>query len=187
MIIIMDNIEKLIENKRKSDRRQRIFSLVLILTSLVILFLIFIFTKNTKENNLKLESKLDTTEIIKDSIEAKLNNLSEKNKTDIIECIGVPTGGKAISGIPLYDFTICIIDSTIISSLNKVEYFFADDTYNPKLKISENASNNFSIKITNSWGCMSIVPVYLYYKNNNVDTINFPMCDKAKLKLPELE
>jgi hypothetical protein len=182
----MSNLDELIENKKKSDKKQRIISMIFTSISLIILFVIFMLIKNTKEDNLELGNKLVTKNKITDSLENRLNTISNAFKSDIIECIGVPTMRKTVTGLPLYDFTMCITDSITILSLKKVEYFFADDTYNPKLKISENASQKFSIIITNSWGCMNIVPVYLHYKNNNVDTINFPMCDKAKLKLPEL-
>lgn len=175
----MNDLEKLIENKKAFDRKQRINSLMVILLLLLIIVIIFIFTTKTREHNIDLQKEKDTAIAINNLLKAEL-------KIDIVECIGVPNGSYTANGLPLYDFKMKISDTLLNSSLIKVEYYFADVSYNPKLKCSENSKENFSIGITNSWGCMSIVPIYLYYKDSRIDTILFPMCKKAKLQLPNI-
>jgi hypothetical protein len=186
----MNDFEKLIEEKKQSDRKQRKTTFLFILLSLAVIAAIYLFTINTKKANDVLSQKLDTVQVIKDSLSKKLNDtlsfMTKELKSDIIECIGIPTGRETSNGLPLYEFTLRITDTSIISSLKKVDYYFADDSYHPKLKSSDNPLKFFGIKIPNSWGCMPTVPIYLHFKDNSIDTILFPMCNKAKLKLPQI-
>jgi hypothetical protein len=136
---------------------------------------------------------LDTTKLIltrKDSLVKTLNDTLKivrlDLKKEIVECIGLPLGTNTANGLPKFNFILRIKDTSLIVELSSVGYYFDDVTYRPKLKISSNAKNNFSIAVNNSWGCMAMVPVYLHFKNNTTDTILFPMCDKAKITLPKI-
>jgi hypothetical protein len=188
-----NDFEKIIEEKKATDKRQRKISTIILLICIAVILLIFYSVTKKQKANADLTQKLDSAKVIvslKDSQTKKLSDtlstIKKEIKKEIVECIGIPTGTKTANGLPKYNFTIRIKDSSIISSLNSVDYYFNDDTYNPKLKTSINSQNKFSIVIPNSWGCMPIVPVYLHYKNSTRDTILFPMCDKAKLDLPKI-
>lgn len=187
----MEDFEKLIAEKKLLDKKQWRINVLITFISIVIIVIIINLTTKTKNINETLTNKLDTAYVIKDSLARKLKDtlqiISKKYESDIIECFGFPTGKKTSTGLPMYNFTIRIFDSSILPTLKKVDYYFADDTYNPKLKTSDNAIKHFAININNSWGCMNIVPVYLHFTDNRVDTIFFPMCKKARLDLPKIQ
>jgi len=180
----MDNFEELIEQKKASDRRQRKITAVIILVSIAIVFIIFHFTTKTKNANETLSQKLDTAVTNAKKLTDTLKMISNNN---VVECTGIPTGTKTSSGLAKYDFTLRINDKSLNNLLNSVDYYFADDTYNPKLKTAVDAKKNFEIVVKGCWGCMSIVPVYLHYKNSRIDTIFFHMCEKARISLPRLQ
>ena len=185
----MEDFKKLIEDKKASDRKQRRVSLIVISIFILITAIVFLIVIGIRKENSLLIETLDTTKVKKDSLAQILNDtvkfISKRMESEIIECIGNPTGRVTPDGIPLYNLTMRISDTSIVSDLKKVEYYFDDDTYSPKLKVSNDSSNFFRIRITSSWGCLPRVPVYLYYKNDRVDTIIFPMCDKIKIQLSE--
>jgi hypothetical protein len=188
-----DELEELIESKKKNDKKQRNISLIIILFAFILLsFIFFLITQKQKTNEI-LRQTVDSTKIVitrNDSVVKQLSDTLTKVRRalngDIIECFGIPTGTKTKDGLPKYNFTIKIKDTSLLSRLSSVDYYFNDITYSPKLKTSNNPGNLFSIKIPNSWGCMPIVPVYLHYKDRNIDTILFRMCDKARIILPKI-
>jgi hypothetical protein len=179
----MKELEKLIEVKKASDKKQRRISILIISISLITLVGVSIITSRIRYENVTLIVTKSRNDSVEQRLSETVKSLSEELKSNIIECVGVPTGRRTINGLPLYDLTMRISDTSIVSALKKVEYYFADNTYNPKLKSSDDSSGFFSIHITNSWGCMTTVPVYLHYKNNTIDTIRFPMCEKIRLRL----
>lgn len=188
-----DELEKLIQLKKQNDKKQRTISLVIILLSIGLISFIFYLTTQKQRTNENLTKTLDTTKqiiTIKDSIVDQLKDtlktVRKDLKAEIIECIGVSTGTTTSNGLPKYNFTIRVKERSLVSELSSVEYYFDDVTYHPKLKTSNNPKNNFSITIPNSWGCMNLVPVYLHFKNNAIDTVFFPMCDKAKIAIPKI-
>ena len=188
-----DELEKLIESQKQNDKRQRRTSLIIISVAAMLIFIIFYSITKKQKANETLVQTLDTTKVLitkKDSIVKQLKDtlmkVKRNLKEEVVECIGVPLGTTTTTSLPQYKFTIRIKESSLISQLVKVDYYFDDITYHPKLKTSTNSKNNFSISINKSWGCMEIVPVYLHYKNNSLDTILFPMCDKAKIVLPKI-
>jgi hypothetical protein len=188
-----DELEKLIESKKRNDKKQRTISLVIISVAIALIFFIFYSITQKQKANETLSQTLDTTKLIitkKDSAVKRLNEtlttVRKEVKNEVIECIGVPTKTTTAEGLQKYNFTFRIKDRSLISELIRVDYYFNDVTYHPKLKTSVNSQNNFSISIPNSWGCMNIVPVYLHYKDNRVDTVLFSMCDKAKIILPRI-
>jgi hypothetical protein len=188
-----DELEKLIESKKQNDKNQRKISVIIILSAFILLFFIFFLITQKQKTNEILKQTVDSTKIAitkNDSVVKQLSDTLTKVrkalKADIIECFGIPSGTETKDGLPKYNFTIKIKDTSLISKLSSVDYYFDDITYNPKLKTSTNPKNNFSIKIFNSWGCMNIVPVYLYYKDHNIDTVLFQMCDKAKIILHKI-
>lgn len=138
----------------------------------------------------KLNNNVTPNKKLYDSLNKEINKLRAalkmNNGNEIIECLGKPTGSYSSTGLPMYNFIMRISKPSISEKLSKVEYLFDHYTYNPKLKPSKNSKTNFSVEIRNSWGCLNIVTIFLYFKNNQVDTIAFPMCDKAKINLPKL-
>lgn len=172
----------------KSIKRSSGFNKALRLIAVFALF-IGVYALISRQSEL-----IDTTEnLIKKDIQQQsilqdtISKIKESIKKDTIECIGVSTGTRTSSGLPKYNFTMRISDSSITTLLERVDYYFDHYTYTPKLKSSDSAITNFRVQITNSWGCMNIVPVYLHYKTHQIDTIFFRMCDKLRLDLPELQ
>jgi hypothetical protein len=180
----MDNFEELFEQKMASDRRQRIITILIIVVSFIVVFMIFHFTTKTKNANETLSQKLDTAVYNAQKLTDTLKMIASANA---VECIGMPTGAKTASGLPLYDFTFKINDKALVHSLSSVDYYFDNDTYNPKLKTVASAQNNFEIVVKGCWGCMSILPVYLHFKDSRIDTIYFHMCEKSRINLPRLQ
>jgi len=157
---------------------------------MILILIIFVSITNTKKDNQILNKRLDTVQLVKEALSQKLDNtlraISKELKTDMIECIFKPIGTQTADGLPLYHVIMRITDSSIIPSLNKVDYNFDHYSYTPKIKSSHDPRKNFSISIPKSYGCLDIVPVYLHYKNNKVDTILFSMCEKARIMLPSI-
>lgn len=188
-----EELERLIQEKKENDHRQRTATLLVTTLSVVVLIVIFLLVTKKQKQNETLTQHLDSASAVvikKDSDLYKLNKTliatKKENAADLIECVGVPTGTKTASGLPKYNFTIRIKGSPVIAELDSVEYFFNDPSYNPMRKRTKNATTKFSISIPNSWGCMPIVPVYLYYKDRHTDTVLFPMCDKSRISLPRI-
>jgi len=182
----MNNLEELLEKKKADDKKQRIITTVIVSLSIVAVLVIFSVVTITNKTNVDLIKNIDTTKLVTQRLNDTIQFYSKELKSDIILCVGKPTRRITSNGLPKYNFTFEISDSAIISNLLKVDYYFADDSYNPKLKSSDNAENKFKIFVNDSWGCMKIVPIYLHYKNDKVDTLLFRMCDKARLDLPEI-
>jgi hypothetical protein len=232
-----EELNKILADKKKGDRKQRQITLVITFISLLLIGTVIYYVTKAKVTNEKLSSDLVKTELIilnkdsvikdhlandsdfiarkKDSLIKKItdsviktsNNKAIPNKklydslnteikklsaalkmnngNGLIECLGKPTGTYSSSGLPMYNFVMRISKAGISEKLSRVEYLFDHSSYNPRLKPSKSSKTNFSIEIRNSWGCLDIVTVYLYFKNNQVDTIAFPMCDKAKIDLPK--
>jgi hypothetical protein len=190
---VNEELERLIEEKKKNDHRQRKTTLLVIVLSVVGLIIILLLVTKKQKQNETLVQHLDSASAVvsqKDSDLYKLNKTlietKKENKADLIECVGTPTGTKTASGLPKYNFTIRIKGSPVIAELDSVEYFFNDPSYNPMRKKTKDSKMKFSIYIPNSWGCMPIVPVYLYYKDRHTDTVLFPMCDKSRISLPRI-
>ncbi len=188
-----EDLERLIQEQKENDRNQRKTTLLVIALSVFVLIIIFLLVTKKQKQNETLAQHLDSASAVviqKDSELYKVNKTlietKKENITDLIECVGVPTGTKTASGLTKYNFTLRIKKSAVIAELDSVEYFFNDPSYNPMLKRTKNASMKFSISIPNSWGCMPIVPVYLYYKDRHTDTVLFPMCDKSRISLPKI-
>lgn len=188
-----DELEKLIESKKQNDKKQRRVSVFIILSAFILIsFIFFLITQKQKTNEI-LKQTVDSTKVamkkndyVVKQLKDTLKKVRKALKVDIIECLGIPLGTETKDGLPKYNFTFKIKDTSLLSRLSSVDYYFDDITYNPKLKTSFNPKNNFSIKISNCWGCMNIVPVYLHYKDHNIDTVFFRMCDKAKIVLPKI-
>lgn len=188
-----EDLEYLIREKEASDKRQRIKSLVIILISIVTIFIIYFAIIKKEKINQTLTLSLDTAKTValrNDSVVSTLKKtlieIKEEKKEDIVVCTGVPAGTRTSKGLPKYNFTFRIKDSSLVSQLDSVDYYFADDSYNPKLKRSTSAKTNFRIYVPDSWGCMPILPVYFHYKQGNIDTIYFPMCEKSKIIIPKI-
>ena len=149
--------------------------------------ILFIYLDKEKESSI-VEVKKEI--LHKDSITTvlidTLKTMQEVMKKDQVECIASILKDKMPNGDPLYLFTLQIADSSLLDKLKKVEYYFDHPSYNPKIKASTQKEKNFGISYR-GWGCMNTVPVYLHYlSDNKVDTIFFPMCDKAKIELNKL-
>ena len=185
-------MENQLQNFKKYSRTGSIISaagLIVILLSVVI----FIYFDREKEN------KITTTEnqlIQKDSLTTMLNDslniIKQIINEDKVECNATLLNARMADGNPLYVFTLKIKDSLIISKLSSVDYFFAHSSFNPRLKTSKDAKNNFKLSYK-GWGCLDTVQVYLHYKESlktdtsfkspKTDTIIFRMCDKTKIEL----
>ncbi len=188
-----EDLQKLIESKKNNDKKQRTISLAIVFVSLTLIIIIFYSITQKQKTNQLLQQSLDTTKVTiqkHDSIVLKLEDTLTKvrtnSKKDIIECIGIPLGTKTRDGLPMYSFTLRIKETSIITKVLSVDYFFDHPSYQPKLKKSNTSKNNFSIVIANSWGCMNTVPVYIHYKNNKTDTVIFKMCEKIRIQLPKI-
>ena len=176
-------MENQLQNFKKYSRTGSIISaagLIVILLSVVI----FIYFDREKE------SKITTTEnqlIQKDSLTTMLNDslniVKQIINEDKVECTAILKNAKMANGDPLYEFSLKIKDSLIVSKLKCVDYFFDHSSFNPRLKTSNDAKNNFKLTYK-GWGCLDTVQVYLHYKESpKTDTIIFRMCDKTKIEL----
>lgn len=157
--------------------------LVVILLSVIL----FIYLDREKENSIvEVKKELSHKDSITTVLIDTLKMMQEVMKKDRVECITNPLKDKMPNGDPLFLFTLRVADSALLDQLEKVEYYFDHPSYNPKLKVSTQKETGFSIKYK-GWGCMSIVPVYLHYvSDDKIDTVLFPMCDKAKIELSKL-
>ena len=188
---MQDSIEALISAKKKRDHKQRNITLIIVFIGLVMILLIMTVLTKTKDENVNLKHSLDTTTqklLVTDSLVDVLasDTSSAGALFSGITCRGLPTGQFG-NGLPKYTFGIQVEDSVICSKLDKVEYFFDDASYNPRLKASSNRENGFQVLIKNSWGCMPVLPVYLHFKDAHVDTVQFPMCDNIRVTLPAIK
>jgi hypothetical protein len=187
-----EKFREILEEKKASDLKQRRITVFVVLGSLVLLAIIYVSATRQQHVNSSLQQELDTTKTVAvraDSVTNKLrDSLNDMNRQmrGVVECYGVPNGQKSRTGLTEYNFTLGIRDTGLVSRLSHVDYFFADPTYSPQIKTAHNPRDNFRLTIYNCWGCMTVVPIYLHFKSGATDTINFPMCDKAKIRLPKL-
>lgn len=171
-----DEINRIIQEKKKADKKQRMISLAVILFSL--LLIITIYYSVTQKQRILETTK--ATLVTNDSIAKKTIDSLVKIKIldeSLIECIAQSTHKVDRDGDTLYDFILRIKESSLESKLKSVDYFFNDPGFTPQHKISYDSLNNFQFSYRAS-GTVDTLQVYLSYKNiPKPDTILYPLSD----------
>ena len=93
-----------------------------------------------------------------------------------VKATAKPTGRKT-DHLDMYAISLWVTGpQSILSRIQKVDYFFNDPTFNPKTKTGENLADGFRIDY-NGWGCLHSLRVTIIPRDNLPNsTTDFDMC-----------
>jgi hypothetical protein len=164
--------------KPVTNINSRIASIITGIGIIIIVISFFLFLLNHQINKHLLTKR---EEKIKD-LTINLQKIKAYNPASVV-CNATPLNFKDDQGHTMYNFSLQIDNSILVKKLNRVDYFFDNSQFHPKLKTSTDSSHKFNLTYS-GWGTVKTLKVFLHHKNSSlVDTVLFDLADNVHINL----